>query len=200
MEVPTEDEAAAEEKAPMKKTVTVAPGGRKAPMKQVVTGKKAASMENIASLEDIVTVTPGGKKGIIENIGNGNKVASMEVVVVREKGASVENVAAVAPSGKKAYVVASEKSASVENIAVVAHSGMKAPSGKKAPVQSIVAGEKGAENVAMAKVASVDVAPVCNPVDKKSHSKNNNKPTMSKYNKHTIEEKEKEDAVNVSPI
>jgi hypothetical protein len=61
----------------------------------------------------------------------------VQSVVVSEKGASIEEISAVATGGKKDPVqksVAGEKGVSVANIAI------EAPSKKKAPVQSVVAG------------------------------------------------------------
>ena len=62
MEVPTEDEAAAAEKAPVKKTATVASGGKKAPVENLVTGEKAVASEKGASVENVAAVAPSGRK------------------------------------------------------------------------------------------------------------------------------------------
>jgi hypothetical protein len=96
MEVPTEDEAAAAEKAPVKKTATVASGGKKAPVENLVTGEKAVASKKGASVENVVAVAPSGrkapsgKKGTVEASG-GKKVprgkkAPVQSAVVGEKG------------------------------------------------------------------------------------------------------------------
>jgi hypothetical protein len=62
MEVPTVDEAAAAEKAPLKITVTIAPGAKKTPVEKVVTSTKGASMEKAVSVDKVVSVPPAERR------------------------------------------------------------------------------------------------------------------------------------------